>query len=130
MAPPLDQAAGPAPRLVLLGRRDDMADLYRAADLVVQTSSWEGQPVAIQEALAAGAAVVATDVGGTREVAGGAACLTGLDPRDLAAAIGRLLDNPAQASDLRRRAQLRAAQLPTQAEALAQAVRAYARQRD
>ena len=49
----------------LLGRREDVPVLMAAADVVVQTSHWEGQPLTIQEALNAGAAVVATDVGGT-----------------------------------------------------------------
>ena len=49
----------------LLGHRDDVPDLLAAADVVVSSAVWEGQPVGIQEALHAGAAVVATDVGGT-----------------------------------------------------------------
>ena len=59
----------------LLGHRDDVPDLLAAADVVVSSAVWEGQPVGIQEALHAGAAVVATDVGGTAAVVGDAALL-------------------------------------------------------
>ena len=59
----------------LLGHRDDVPDLLAAADVVVSSAVWEGQPVGLQEALHAGAAVVATDVGGTAAVVGDAALL-------------------------------------------------------
>ena len=38
----------------LLGHRDDVPDLLAAADVVVSSAVWEGQPVGIQEALHAG----------------------------------------------------------------------------
>ena len=68
----------------LLGRREDIAVLLEEADVVVQTSLWEGQPLIIQEALRAGAAVVATDVGGTALTARGGAVL--VEPRARAVA--------------------------------------------
>ena len=71
-------------RCVLLGRRDDVADLLAAADVVVVASLWEGQPLAVQEALRAGPPVVATDAGGTAEVTGDAAVL--VPPGDAARA--------------------------------------------
>jgi glycosyltransferase involved in cell wall biosynthesis len=42
--------------------------LYAAADLVVQTSAWEGMPLALLEAMAAALPVVAYDVGGVGEL--------------------------------------------------------------
>ena len=45
-----------------------MASWYAVADAVVLSSANEGTPVTITEALAAGRPVVATDVGGVREV--------------------------------------------------------------
>ncbi len=71
----------------VLGRRDDVPDLMAAADVVVSTALWEGQPLGIQEALALGAAVVATDVGGTREVTGDAAVLVRAEAEALADAV-------------------------------------------
>jgi glycosyltransferase involved in cell wall biosynthesis len=51
-------------RLLWAGFRRDMADVYFASDVVVQTSDNEGTPVALIEAQAAGVPVVSTAVGG------------------------------------------------------------------
>ena len=106
--------------------RDDVPELNRAASVVVSTSTWEGQPLAVQEALQAGAAVVATDVGGTREVTGDAAVLTPPDPGALAAAITGLLTDPDRRERLRVAARARADQLPTPADVLDQLRSVYA----
>ena len=55
-------------RVTLLGFRTDVVALLHAADGVVLSSAHEGLPNAIMEALAAGTPVVATDVGGVREL--------------------------------------------------------------
>jgi len=55
-------------RVHLLGWRGDLPLVYRDCDLVLLTSRNEGSPVALIEAQAAGCAVVATDVGGVRDV--------------------------------------------------------------
>lgn len=112
--------------VVVAGRRDDVPELNRAASVVVSTSTWEGQPLAVQEALQAGAAVVATDVGGTREVTGDAAVLTPPDPGALAAAITGLLTDPDRRERLRVAARARADQLPTPADVLDQLRSVYA----
>lgn len=52
----------------ILGVRDDVPALLGAMDVVVLTSLWEGLPVAVMEALAAGRPIVATDVDGIHEV--------------------------------------------------------------
>ena len=52
----------------ILGERRDVAELLRAADLLWLTSDWEGLPNVVLEAMASGVPVVATDVGGTREL--------------------------------------------------------------
>jgi glycosyltransferase involved in cell wall biosynthesis len=51
-------------RVRLLGRRSDIPEALAASDLVVQPSLWEGNPLSIMEAMAAGRAVLATSVGG------------------------------------------------------------------
>lgn len=55
-------------RILWLGWRRDLADLYPAMDVVALTSHDEGTPVALLEAMAAGTPVVARDVGGVGEV--------------------------------------------------------------
>ncbi len=110
----------------LLGHRADVPDLLAAADVVVSSAVWEGQPVGIQEALHAGAAVVATDVGGTAAVAGEAALLVpGGDAVSLARAIRDVVVHGAVRDNLRSRAVERAGELPTEADALDAALAAY-----
>ncbi len=116
----------------LLGQRDDVPDLLAAADLVVSAARWEGQPVWLQEALAVGAPVVATDVGGTATVLGRAGLLVpGGDPLGVPAAlagqVGRVLADPALRAALSASSSARAAELPTVPEAVDAALAAYAR---
>jgi glycosyltransferase involved in cell wall biosynthesis len=59
---------GIAERVRFLGFRDDPAALLQALDLFVLPSLSEGLSVAVLEAMAAGKPLVATDVGGNREV--------------------------------------------------------------
>ena len=119
--------------LHLLGHRDDVPDLLAGADVVVSAARWEGQPVWLQEALLQGAPVVATDVGGTALVVGDAAVLVPDEGGDeqvaaaLAAAVRDLLGRPGALTALRHRAVARAAELPTEADALSAAVAAYRR---
>ena len=55
-------------RVRWLGLRRDMPALLDAADGFVLASAWEGMPLAVGEAMAMGKPVVATDVGGVREL--------------------------------------------------------------
>lgn len=106
--------------VVVAGRRDDVPDLMAAADVVVSTSTWEGQPIAVQEALGAGVAIVATDVGGTREVTGEAAVLVPARAEEVAGAVIGLLADPARRADLADSARARSAELPREADVVAQ----------
>lgn len=55
-------------RIHFLAVRDDMPQLMNAADGYVMSSAWEGLPMVLLEAAATGIPIVATDVGGNREV--------------------------------------------------------------
>jgi glycosyltransferase involved in cell wall biosynthesis len=112
---------------VFLGRRDDVPDLLAAATVFVLPSRWEGQPLVLQEALRAGAAIVATRVGGIPDLVGDAAVLVPPgDPSALAAAVRAVLTDPPLAAGIRAAALLRAGDLPTAADAVAAALAAYA----
>jgi glycosyltransferase involved in cell wall biosynthesis len=93
-----------------LGWRRDIPEVLSALDLVVLPTvmDFEGTPVALIEALAAGRAVVATDVGGVVDVIRPGQ--TGLlvppnDPSALADAMQRLLGDPATRETLGRNGQ-------------------------
>jgi glycosyltransferase involved in cell wall biosynthesis len=61
-------AAGVAPFVHLLGARTDVPDVLRALDVFVLSSSTEGLPLVIPEAMATALPVVATRVGGVPNV--------------------------------------------------------------
>lgn len=63
---------GLSARVCWLGWQEDVASILEGCDVLAQTSDDEGTPVAVIEALALGLPVVATDVGGVREVLDGA----------------------------------------------------------
>lgn len=56
--------------IFFLGTRIDIGDLFRAMDLFVMPSLWEGLSLAMLSAMAANLPVVATQVGGVKEVLG------------------------------------------------------------
>ena len=53
----------------LLGHRTDITELHHTFDLFVQSSEYEGTPNAVLEAMAMETPLIATDAGGTREIA-------------------------------------------------------------
>ncbi len=55
---------GIADRVIFTGFRKDAGELYADLDLVALTSLNEGTPVTLIEAMCAGRAVIATEVGG------------------------------------------------------------------
>ena len=110
-----------------LGPRRDVPALLGAADVVVVPSTWEGQPLIVQEALRAGRPLVATRVGGIADLTGddGAVLVPPGDPVALAAAVTRILDDPEAAAALAAAARARAALLPTETAAVDQALGVY-----
>ena len=84
--------------------------LYREASMLVMASTEEGFGIPAVEAMALGVPVVATIRGSLPEVVGDAALLADpADPRSFAAAMLRVLDEPALRDDLRARGIRRAA---------------------
>ncbi len=82
-------------RMQFLGLRRDLPDLLDAADGFVSSSAWEGMPLAIAEAMAMEKPVVATDVGGVRELVGDAGSLVpARNPEALAETMLELMRKP------------------------------------
>ena len=89
--------AGVGDRVTLTGNRDDLPELMRTMDAFALPSLWEGQPLVLLEAMAAGVPIVATDVGGDAEVLGGGKYGTLVPPADdaaLAEALRQTLEQP------------------------------------
>jgi glycosyltransferase involved in cell wall biosynthesis len=85
-----------ADRFSILGWESQIGPLLRSLDVFVLPSRYEGLPLALLEAMASGAAVVAADVGAVGEAV--VSGKTGLlvppdDPKALAAGIRQLLDD-------------------------------------
>jgi glycosyltransferase involved in cell wall biosynthesis len=124
--PLLDQLRAAAPGVRWLGRRDDVGDLYAAADVVVLPSRWEARSLTAQEALRAGRPLVATAVGGLPGLLrDGAVLVPAGDAVALGTAVRRLLDHPGEAAALAARGRQVAAAWPDEADAVAQAAALY-----
>jgi glycosyltransferase involved in cell wall biosynthesis len=99
------EALGLESRVRFLGWREDLDRIYADSDVVALTSRNEGTPVCLIEALAAGCAVVSTDVGGVRDVLEGGRLGLLVPPGDagaFAAAVELLLHDPARRRELGR----------------------------
>jgi glycosyltransferase involved in cell wall biosynthesis len=79
-----------------------------AADVVIVPSRWDGLSLSLLEAMAAGAAIVATRVSGSSAVDGAGVIVAPEDPRALAEGIDRLLADPAERDRLGKAARARA----------------------
>ncbi len=87
---------GIADRVIFTGLRSDVPALLSAVDVSVMPSLNEALSNVLLESMAAGAAVVATDVGGTSEAlvnGKNGLLIPPADPQAMAAAILQLIDN-------------------------------------
>lgn len=87
-------------RVTFLGACDFIPELLQSAHILVRPSSTEGMPLVVLEAMATGIPVLATDVGGTRELIAGdhaAGWFVKRDANDIAFFLKSLVNNPLMA---------------------------------
>jgi glycosyltransferase involved in cell wall biosynthesis len=124
----LIRTLGLSGRVHLLGNRRDAKAIIGGADVVCMPSRWEGSPLALHEALAAGRPVVAAAAGGIPErLAFGEAGLL-VPPenaRALATALGRVLEDTDLAKRLGAEAKRAAADWPDAATTARQVADLY-----
>ena len=92
-------AVGMNGQVRFLGWQRDLESIYAAMDVFMLTSRNEGTPVSLIEAMASGAAAVATDVGGVRDVIScpdSGVLVPSDDPAALVAAVKALAADPAR----------------------------------
>jgi glycosyltransferase involved in cell wall biosynthesis len=91
------QRLGLAKQVFFLGRRDDIPSILDAVDVVALASLWEGNPLSVMEAMAAGKPCAMTTVGAIPELMddnrSGILCAPG-DAGQMAEALARLIDSP------------------------------------
>ena len=106
------QIADAALPVKLLGRREDIGALLSQADVVVQTSYWEGQPLTLREAMQAGRAIVATDVGGSAYTLAGCGQLVEPQAGPLADAVVAVISDPKRRETLEAASRAAVAKIP------------------
>jgi glycosyltransferase involved in cell wall biosynthesis len=92
-------------QVILTGWRDDIALILSRLDVFVLTSLWEGLPIVVLEAMAAGVALAATDTGGIREIINNGKNGYLVAPQDLLSMRERLeelLNNPSKREEFAR----------------------------
>jgi glycosyltransferase involved in cell wall biosynthesis len=92
-------------RVAFPGACDNVPELLRSAHVLVRPSSTEGMPLVVLEAMASSLPVLATDVGGTRELIkdGRTGFFIERNPRDIAERLSFLMRNPASAQSMGRK---------------------------
>ena len=84
--------------------QEDLPAVYSMADAYLYPSNLEAFPIPITEAMACGTPIVTSDANGLRELAGDAALrVDHTDPRAIAEAVVRILDDPELAAEMSRR---------------------------
>ena len=88
-------------KVFFLGFQKDVAAAFASFDVTVYPSLWEGTPLTVFEAMAMAKPIVSTDVDGLRDVLvneENSVVVPPRDPKALAAAIAKVLDEPSLAS--------------------------------
>lgn len=87
--------SGLTEKVLFEGLQDDIPKYMKDADVFCLSSDYEGMPMTLIEAMAAGMPIVSTNVGGISDMLTneGSAILTGLDATELANAVIRILSN-------------------------------------
>ena len=103
--------------IALLGETDDVERWLLAADVLVATSEWEARALVVQEAMAAGTPVVATEAGGLPDLLTGVGELVPSMPAPtfaerVARAVDALVDAPERATRMADEARERARTWP------------------
>jgi glycosyltransferase involved in cell wall biosynthesis len=101
-------------QITFLGFRNDVPRLLSAFDIFVLPSIFEGLPVALIEAMAAGKPIVTTDVDGNCEVIGdneAGIAVESRDPVGLSAALIRMIEDPELRERMGRTGEKRAEEL-------------------
>ena len=99
-------------RIVFTGIREDIPALLGLFDLFVLPSLWEGQPLTLMEAMAAGKPVIATNVGGNVEILRGGELgmlVPARNAKALADAMDQLIADRSRAWELGQRSRAHAA---------------------
>ena len=95
---------GIAASVRFLGVRPDVPELLKLMDVFVLSSMWEGLPMVLLEAMAAGTPIVSSEVGGVPEIAEHERNALLVPPSNapaLASAVGRILGDSQLAARLR-----------------------------
>jgi glycosyltransferase involved in cell wall biosynthesis len=93
--------------VIVLGQRNDVANVLEAVDVAVLASDYEGLPLSVMEYMGAARPIVATRVGGVPELLDDGVHGLLVEPRDRAgmvAAIASLLRDPEHGRELGARA--------------------------
>jgi glycosyltransferase involved in cell wall biosynthesis len=94
--------------ILFIGFRKDMKNLYKGSDLYVNSSKHEALSFAMIEVLASGLPLIATDMGGNRDIVNDETKCGILvnydDSKGLAEAINKLMDSRALQAELRSKA--------------------------
>jgi glycosyltransferase involved in cell wall biosynthesis len=107
------QAGSLAAPIHFVGSRGEVDQWLRAAEVFVLPSEWEARALVVQEAMAAGTPVVATDVGGLHDLVLGTGLLVPPgEPQAIASATDRVLSDPALREELVARGREAAKALP------------------